>query len=547
MPSPFDAQRLRQDFPLLTAHPELVYLDTAATAQKPEAVLAAMDGYYRRHNANVHRAAHRLAAEATAAFEAARAAVARFINAPGADCIVWTRSTTEAVNLVVQSWGRSGLRAGDAILVSALEHHAMIVPWQLLAEEKGLEIRVLPITEAGELDESAWDRLFDERVKLLAVTAQSNALGTLTPLPALIARARAVGAAVLIDAAQWAVHGAIDIQALDCDFLTFSGHKLYGPTGIGVLYGKRERLMAMPPWQGGGEMIERVSFAGTSYQKPPFRFEAGTPAIAEAVGLAAALDYLDDLDRAGWQAHETALLARLDAGLDALPGVRRRSRAALRAGLASFTVDGLHTADLATLLDAQGIALRAGHHCAMPLMERLGVPGLARASLGLYTTAAEIDRFLNALEGILPRAARAPAAGPADEDALTELKAARGWEARYRVLMALGKRLPAMDPERRENAEQVRGCESEVWLAHQWRDGRLRLWLDSEARIVRGLAALVWLAYEGKTGEEIAAYDMDALFAELNLLQHLSPSRGNGLLAMVRRVRELAGEEENKN
>lgn len=543
-----DIARLRQDFPFFAGHPDLVYLDSAASAQKPEAMLAALDRFHRQGYADVHRAGYRLAAEATTAFEAARETVARFLNAPGADTIVWTRGSTEAVNLVAQSFGRSQLRAGDVILLSELEHHANIVPWQLLAEAVGAELRVLPIRDDGALDDDAFDRCFDGRVRLVAVTALSNALGTRTPLPELVRRARAVGAAILVDAAQSVVHDAIDVQALDCDFLVFSGHKLYGPTGIGVLYGKRERLAQMPPWQGGGEMIERVSFSGTRFQPPPLRFEAGTPDIAGAIGLAAAIDYLNGLDRAALARHEAGLLASLEVGLDSLPGLRRLSRAPDRAALAAFVVDGQHPSDTAHWLDGHGIAVRAGHHCAMPLMQRLGVAGSVRASFGLYSSAADVERLLTALAALaaptqVPIASAAiPASDAPDESPVLErLRTARGWEARYRALMQLGKDLPELPEELRRDEALVPGCESPVWL---WVDkdesGRFRLRADSDARILRGLLALVLTLFDGKTAEAIRSAPVAAVFEELELSKHLSPSRSNGLAAIVRRLQALA-------
>lgn len=522
------------DFPLLLAHPELTYLDSAATTQKPQAVLDALRDYYGRHNANVHRAAHRLAAEATQAFENARLTVARFINAKSPASIVWTRGTTEAINLVAHSWGRRFLQPGDVILLSELEHHANIVPWQLLSQERGCELRVLPVTDAGEL--LVDDRYFDERVKLLAVTGLSNALGTLTPLTELIARAHGVGAKVLVDAAQLIAHAAVDVQQLDCDFLVFSGHKLYGPTGIGVLYGKDELLEQMPPWQAGGEMIERVSFSGSTFLPPPLRFEAGTPNIAGVIGLAAAIDYLNRQDLTAQRAHEAALLAQLEAGIDALPGLIRISRAPQRAALVSFCATALHASDLAALLDGHGIAVRAGHHCAMPLMARLQLTATVRASLGLYSREADIDKLLMALAQILTPTGKAAAPTAQPIDAWARLQSARGWEARYRTLMLLGKELPALSEPERAAATLVPGCEAKVWFAVAEDHERLWFRLDSEARIVRGLLALLLAIYNGKTRTEIAVIDIDAIFAELDLHKHLSPSRSNGLLSVVKAI-----------
>lgn len=398
MSAHFDVQALRAQFPALhqtiNGRP-LIYLDNAATSHKPEAVLAAMDAFYRQDNANVHRAAHTLSARATEAFEAARARVARFVNAARPEEIIWTRGTTEAINLVANSWG-AALQPGDEILLSTLEHHANIVPWQLLAQRQGVQIRVIPLTATGELDLAAALALLTPRTRLLAISQVSNVLGTVTPLTELIAAAQSVGALTLVDGAQAAGHLPVDVQALGCDFYAFSGHKLYGPTGIGVLYGRYQLLEQMPPWQGGGEMIRQVSFAGSRFNAPPFRFEAGTPPIAEAIGLATALDFLTGLPD-GWRQHEADLLRQLCDGLDALPFVRRIGRPSEQLGVVSVSFDGWHPQDAGELLDQMGIACRAGHHCAMPLMAALGLDGTLRFAPALYNTREEIAATLAAL------------------------------------------------------------------------------------------------------------------------------------------------------
>ena len=402
--SRFDVAAVRREFPALhqevNGHP-LVYLDNAASMQKPEAVIDTIAHYYRRDHSNVHRGAHALANRATEALEGARQRVAEFLGGVAWEEILWTRGTTESINLVANSWGRANLRAGDEILLTAMEHHANIVPWQMVAQTTGARIRVLPVTAAGALDLDALPALLNERTRLVAVTQVSNALGTVNPVAEIVRQAHAAGALVLVDGAQAVNHFAVDVRALDADFYAFSGHKLFGPTGIGVLYGRRALLDAMPPWQGGGEMIERVSFAGTTYAEVPWRFEAGTPHIAGAIGLGAAIAWLQDQDREAAAAHESALLARLDAGLDAIAGVRRIGTAAERVSVASFVVEGAHPTDVGLLLDQQGVAVRAGHHCAMPLMEHFGIPGTVRASLALYNTAAEVDRLLAALDKAL--------------------------------------------------------------------------------------------------------------------------------------------------
>ncbi|QXW29760.1 cysteine desulfurase [Aeromonas sanarellii] len=392
--------RLRSQFPALAqevnGHP-LIYLDSAATTQKPQVVLDAIAHYYSADNANVHRAAHALSGRATRAFEAARETVARFINAPHSREVIWTRGTTEAINLVAQSWGMSELKAGDEIVLSTLEHHANIVPWQLIAQRTGAVIRVMPLDERGDLDLAAYHAMLGPRTRLVSVAHVSNALGTVNPVKEIVAAAKAVGALTLIDGAQAVAHLEVDVQATGCDFYTFSGHKLYGPTGIGVLWGSTELLDRMPPWQAGGEMIDRVSFAGTTFNTLPFKFEAGTPHIAGAIGLAAAIDFVTAQDRAALVRHEQALTDYLVAGLRRVPGLRLIGEPARRAGAVSFLLDEIHPQDAATLLDMQGIALRVGHHCAMPLMESLGIGGTLRASLACYNNRDDVDALLAAL------------------------------------------------------------------------------------------------------------------------------------------------------
>ena len=392
--------RLRSQFSALAqevnGHP-LVYLDNAATTQKPQAVLDAINHYYRADNANVHRAAHALSGRATRAFEDARETVARFINAPRSHEVIWTRGTTEAINLVAQSWGMSEFKAGDEIILSTLEHHANIVPWQLVSQRTGAVIRVVPLDERGDLDIAAYLAMLGPRTRLVSVAHVSNALGTVNPVEQIVAAAKAVGALTLIDGAQAVAHLEVDVQAIGCDFYAFSGHKLYGPTGIGVLWGRTELLERMPPWQAGGEMIDRVSFSGTTFNRLPFKFEAGTPHIAGAIGLAAAIDFVMEQDRGLLASHEAVLTDYLVAGLRQIPGLRLVGEPGQRAGAVSFLLRDIHPQDAATLLDMQGIALRVGHHCAMPLMESLGIGGTLRASLACYNNRDDVDALLAAL------------------------------------------------------------------------------------------------------------------------------------------------------
>ncbi len=397
----FDVQRVREDFPILqqqvNGHP-LVYLDNAATTQKPNAVIDAISHYYRHDNSNVHRGAHTLSDRATALFEGARSKVAAFVNAPQPRQIIWTRGTTEGINLVATCWGRNALQPGDRILVSAMEHHSNIVPWQMVAQATGARVEAIAVDETGTIDMGAFAQMLDERVRMVAVGHVSNALGTINPVQEIISLAHAAGALVLIDGAQSISHWPIDVQALDCDFFAFSSHKLFGPTGIGVLYGRLELLETMPPYQGGGEMIESVSFAGTTYNQLPYKFEAGTPDIAGAIGLAAAIDYLGAIDRIAAAAHEQALLNYAEDKARATPGLRLIGTATAKASVMSFLVEGMHPADLGALLDQQGVAVRTGNHCAQPLMDLYGIPGTVRASFSFYNTFEDVDRLFAALE-----------------------------------------------------------------------------------------------------------------------------------------------------
>ncbi|MGE0801534.1 MAG: aminotransferase class V-fold PLP-dependent enzyme [Lautropia sp.] len=391
---------LAADFPIL-ARPvrgrRLVYLDNAATTQKPAAVIEAERRFYRESNANIHRGVHWLSQHATGLYDAARERVRGLLGAAHADEIVFTRGTTEAINLVAQSWARPLLAPGDEILVTGLEHHSNIVPWQLVCAQTGAVLRHVPITERGELEPGAYEALLGPRTRLVAVAHVSNALGTVNPVAAMVRSAHAAGARVLLDGAQAIAHLRVDVQALDCDFYAFSGHKLYGPTGIGALYARRELLAAMPPWQGGGDMIRTVSFEGSTWAEPPARFEAGTPNIAGAVALGAAIDYLQQIGIARIAAREQSLLAKATDALQRLPGVRLYGTAPDKSAIVSFTVDGIHPHDLGTILDDDGIAIRAGHHCAMPVMTRFGIAGTARASFALYNDDDDIDALVGGI------------------------------------------------------------------------------------------------------------------------------------------------------
>jgi cysteine desulfurase/selenocysteine lyase len=398
----YDVQAVRADFPVLERriHGQLlVFLDSAASSQKPLPVIQAINDYYRTSHANVHRGIYRLSEEATDAFEKARGRVARFINAQGSQEVIFTRNTTESINLVAQSWGRANLRPGDEILLTEMEHHANLVPWQLIAQEKEARLRFIPLTDDGQLDLSAFDSLLTERTRVVAFTQASNVLGTLTPVRQIADAAHAVGAMTLVDGAQGVPHMPVDVQALGCDFYVFSSHKMCGPTGIGVLWGRRELLESMPPFMGGGEMIRRVGLERSEWADLPHKFEAGTPAIAEAIGLGAAVDYLSALGMEAVRAHEKELTAYALERLAEVPGltVYGPDDAEVRGGVVSFSLDKAHAHDIATILDSQAIAVRAGHHCTMPLHKKLGLSATTRASFYIYNLAEEIDRLVEAL------------------------------------------------------------------------------------------------------------------------------------------------------
>jgi cysteine desulfurase / selenocysteine lyase len=395
-----DVAVVRAQFPILATRVNgkpLVYLDSAASAQKPEVVIEAEARFYRESYANVHRGVHTLSQRATGAYEAARERVARFLGAPDPSEVVFTRSATEGLNLVAWCFARPRLAAGDEVLLTEMEHHSNIVPWQMVCETTGAKLVVAPVDERGELRMDELARLLSPRTRVVSLVHVSNALGTINPVAEVSRLAHAVGAAVVVDGAQAAPHLPIDVQALGCDFYTFSGHKVYGPTGIGALWGKKELLAAMPPWQGGGDMILHVSFAKTDYAPPPARFEAGTPHIVGAVGLAAALDWLESLPREAVAAHEHDLLAHATESLAAIPGVRLIGTARHKASVLSFLVEGVHAHDVGTILDSEGVAVRAGHHCAQPLMERFGVAATARASFAVYNTRDEVDTLAAAV------------------------------------------------------------------------------------------------------------------------------------------------------
>ena len=399
----FDVEKVRHDFPILREKVRgrtLVYLDNAATSQKPQVVIDAISAHYERGNANIHRGVHFLSEHATEEHEAARGTVQSFLNAEEASEIIFVRGATEAINLVAQTYGRAQVGPGDEVLITAMEHHSNIVPWQILCEQKGGRLRVVPINESGELLLEEFQKLLNTRTKIVAVTQVSNALGTINPVRRIIEMAHSENIPVLVDGAQAVPHLKVDVQALDCDFYVFSGHKLYGPTGIGVLYGKSALLDAMPPYQGGGDMISSVTFEKTIYNKLPYKFEAGTPHVAGAIGLGAAIDYVNGLGMDNVAAYEHEVLTYATEAVAAIPGIRVIGTAREKAGVLSFLLDSIHPHDIGTILDQEGIAIRAGHHCAQPIMQRFGIAATARASFGLYNTKEEVDALVEGIQKV---------------------------------------------------------------------------------------------------------------------------------------------------
>lgn len=403
MSNNFNIESIRKDFPILNElvnGKKLVYLDNAATTQKPQIVIDALSGYYEHYNANIHRGIHHLAETATAAFEDTRRSMQRFLNAPSAEQVIFTYGTTDGINLVAQTYGRKFLHEGDEIIISTMEHHSNIVPWQMLCEENGCVLRVIPINEDGELQMDEFEKMLSERTKFVSVVHASNALGTINPVKEIIEKAHAVGAKVMLDGAQASSHIDLDVQDLNCDFYAFSIHKLYGPTGMGVLYGKKELLDAMPPYRGGGEMIKEVTFEKTTYNELPYKFEAGTPNIADVVAAKFAVDYVQALDKSKIAAYEQALLIYATEAIREIEGIRIIGNAQEKVSVLSFVMDGVHHQDIGVLLDQQGIAVRTGHHCTQPLMQRFGIAGTTRASFAVYNTKEEIDLFIQGLHKV---------------------------------------------------------------------------------------------------------------------------------------------------
>jgi len=564
-----DLSRYRKDFPILSTSMRgkpLVYLDNGATTQKPAAVIETVERFYREHNANIHRGVYTLSQEATDAYEWARRRVAKFINAAESE-VVFTRGTTEAINLVAATWGRSTLKSGDEIILSAIEHHSNIVPWQLIAEASRAVIRVIPVTEAGDLLLDEFEQLLSPRTKMVAVCHVSNSLGTINDVRRIVDKAHAARAVVLIDGAQWVAHHPTDVRELGCDFYAFSGHKLFGPTGIGVLFGKAELLERMPPYQGGGDMIESVSFKKTLYARPPARFEAGTPNIAGAIGLAAAIDYVESIGFDRIIAHETALLAYATEQLARVPGLRIIGTARSKATVISFVLEDpvVPILQIGMELDRDGIAVRTGHHCCQPLMDRMNIPGTSRISMAFYNTRAEIDAAVASLlritrqAGVAAPAAKQDAAAgngeliypaataPSIEAAAEELAENFGMledrDAKNEYVLELGARLPNTFSLLKKVTHRVTGCMAEVYLVPRRKPGTadvVEFVADADAPIVRGLIALLEALYSGQSAGAILSYDVESFFRRIGLDAFISSQRRNGLSGMIQRIRQAA-------
>lgn len=566
----------RQQFPLietLTEKPSesddnqsqpIVYFDNAATTQKLKQVIETQRNYYLTYNANVHRASHKLSTKATVAFENSRTAVKNFIHAHSNKEIIWTKGATESLNIIVQCLAKNTLKAGDEIVLCVSEHHANIVPWQMIAEQTGAIIKVLPITEKGYIDVSQLNSFITSKSKFVACAHISNVLGRINPIEQIIKKAKSVGAISVIDGAQAIAHIPINVQTLDCDFYVFSAHKMFGPTGIGVLYGKQQLLENMQPYQGGGEMIKTVSFThGTTFNSLPFKFEAGTPNISAVIAFGECVNIVSEFindNNERYSQFEQKLTKYCYQKLNAIKEISFIVDGTPDVGVIAFTVTGHHNQDVASTLDSYGIAIRSGHHCAMPLMEELNISGCLRVSLAAYNTVDEIDYFIKSLKTIvnndlssrentnteLTKLLTTPLSQLSmnkvnDMDEIVDIFAkAKAWDSRHREIMLLGKRLPRMDKNLRNEDTLIVGCESHAWLkVEQCEKGLFIFIADSDAKIIRGLLVIVLAVVNHKTAQQIHDFNINEYFSTLGLIEHLSPSRSNGLLAIVNKIKGI--------
>ncbi len=539
-------RKLRADFPILSTRFDgqpLVYFDNAATTQKPRQVIDAITQFYRKENANVHRAAHRLSSRATEHFEQARDAVARFLNCSSEE-VIWTRGTTESLNLVAQSYLRPLLKAGETVLVMQSSHHANIVPWQQVTQSCGANLQVIPLDEAGDIDLNAYQQLLETTPKMVALTHVSNALGTIYPIAEMVRMAKEAGATVVVDGAQAVPHLQIDLTQLGADFYAFSGHKLFGPTGIGVLYGVSHLLELMPPWQTGGEMIEKVSFDGTTFTSAPLRFEAGTPDIAGAVGLKAAVEYLEKQDSDALFAHEAELAKFARQQLSLLPGIKLLPAGSEQVSVITFTHMDLHASDIAALLDESGIAVRAGTHCAQPLLTALNIESAVRVSLAFYNTFEEVEHLISTLETIVSSTANSSETIEESntlfiknrDDLIRALSHTESWPERLNLLMKLGSLKGKYSQMVRIPSNEVAGCASRTWIELIAEDGLISIKGDSDSRQINALIHLISEGLERSLSVDQIRAELDALGLE----RQLSRTRGNAIQTLLKRVAALS-------
>ncbi|MBL4764285.1 MAG: SufS family cysteine desulfurase [Colwellia sp.] len=567
----FKPKQFRQQFPLvvnnegnrlpvngssqISSSLPLVYFDNGATTQKPNCVIDSYHSFYQTTNANVHRASHTLSVKATTAFEHARNSIKTFINANSNKEIIWTKGTTESINLLAMSLGRKILTHADEIILAVSEHHANIVPWQLIAEQTGAVINIVELDAMGRVCLTAFEQLLNSKTKVFCCAHISNVIAKINPINELIKKAKSVGAITIIDGAQAVAHFPIDVQALDCDFYVFSAHKMFGPTGVGVLYGKQALLETMPPYQAGGEMISKVSFnKPTTFNDLPFKFEAGTPNIAGVVAFSKAIEFISAYDAKQLCDYEKQLTIHCYQALQNLTVFSKKIVEFIVPGLPdipviSFTLNGHHNHDIATALDSYGIAIRSGHHCAMPLMEYLNISGCLRISLAAYNTFEEINYFIDCLKKILTpesdssldRNHKNDVSEQASAMIITQFAMVKSWDTRHRQIMLLGKQLHRLDKNMRNEQTLISGCESLAWLVSQKNSqGVFNFQADSDAKIIRGLLVIVLAAFNGKTAVQIQDFDIESYFKSLGLMQHLSPSRGNGILAIVEQIKKIA-------
>jgi len=581
--TPFDPLEFRSHFPLLgnkVNRQTLVYFDNGATTQKPKSVIERYQDFYEYSNANVHRASHALSAKATTAFEQSRANVQKLINAAHVEEIIFTKGTTESINLIAQAYARPLLQPGNNIVLTQSEHHANIVPWQIVAEQTGAVIRVLPLDAEGRIATDSLEEYITAQTKVVCCGHISNVLGRINPIEKIIAQAKSVGAKTLIDGAQAIAHLSIDVQELDCDFYVFSAHKMYGPTGVGILYGRKSLLSAMPPYQAGGEMINRVSFKQpTTYNQLPYKFEAGTPNIAGVLALNSAIEFMYNYSMALLTNYEISLINYAMEKLSTIKEVRYLVEGKPDIPVISFRLSEEHSHDVAAVLDSYGIAVRSGHHCAQPLMEYLSINGCLHLSLAPYNTFDEIDFFVDKLSAYLkneksdsavlttvvsideqkpkindvaPRkdnllVTQSEQTLPSSEDILALFSQAKGWDGKHRLIMQLSKKLAARHLCDRNDNSLISGCESLAWLTIESRTIAhekycYAFYADSDAKVIRGLLVIIIAVYNNKTVQDIEAFDIKSYFEQLGLLQHLSPSRGNGVWAIVHKIKQLSTE-----